>query len=86
MDGSSTGTRVPMMWAPFEAPTIGRSYPCSQFSTIKCVALMRLAKWSYGRNLGAGKLEFYNSDGTGRQTVLRHVRQRDGQSRHVVHA
>jgi hypothetical protein len=25
VDGSSTGTRVPRMWAPFEAPTIRRS-------------------------------------------------------------
>jgi hypothetical protein len=25
VDGSSTGTRVPKMWAPFKAPTIRRS-------------------------------------------------------------
>src|SRR5215471_948016 len=31
VDGSSTGTRVPRMWAPFEAPTIRRSYLCSRF-------------------------------------------------------
>jgi transposase len=31
VDGSSTGTGVPRMWAPFEAPTIRRSYLCSRF-------------------------------------------------------
>ena len=31
VDGSSTGTRVPKMWALFKAPTIWRSYPCKRF-------------------------------------------------------
>ena len=31
VDGSSTGTRVPKMWALVKAPTIRRSYPCKRF-------------------------------------------------------
>ena len=31
VDGSSTGTRVPKMWALVKAPTIRRSYSCKRF-------------------------------------------------------
>ena len=53
VDGSSTGTRVPRMWVPFEPPTIRRSYLCSRFRQsvsispsrfFKCTMLMQPAK------------------------------------------
>src|SRR6516165_2878162 len=56
VDGSSTGTRVPRIWAPFEAPTVRKSYLCGRFRqsvsispsrSFKRMALMRPARWSW---------------------------------------
>ena len=47
VDGSSTGTRVPKMWALFKAPTIWRSQVTAQ----PAAPLHRMNRRSLGRGL-----------------------------------
>jgi hypothetical protein len=46
VDGSSTGTRVPKMWALFKASTIRRSYPCKRFRQLVSTSPSRFFRFT----------------------------------------
>ena len=46
VDGSSTGTRVPKMWALLVAPTNQRSSPCKQFRQLVSTSPSRFFKFT----------------------------------------